>query len=277
MVTKNRLFKYDEEVEGWECPHAYTNPDELEKKLEEANAQNEAAALEEPSAEPVYPDPETRLEEVESHPVEQIESEEQEKKEKIEDSEGNLPAELDMIPTHKHGEHADDMSSQSSHLEGIRTARTAQSQLSRVGTRGALQKSVTRADLEQQFTLATLEPGPSRPVIPEKLDDGTILVDWYMTDDPENPQNWSLTKKMVVSTQIYLYTLAVYMGSAIFAPSEPGIMVAFGVSQQVAALGLSMYVLPTHNPPPSFCLQLTFSFQVRSRVRNRSNALESHK
>lgn len=235
FATHNRLFKYPEEEEGWQCPSSYSRPDALEEKLAEANADNEASKLSDP-VEPVYPDPETRLEEVESHPFEDdIE------KEKREPAEGHLPAELDKIPTHRHEN--DDSSSQSSHLEGIRTARTQASQLSRVGTRGALQKSTTRADLEQQFTLASMERGPSVPIVPEKREDGTILVDWYETDDPENPQNWTLSKKLVVATQIYLYTIAVYMGSAIYAPSEIGIEAAWGVSQQVAALGLSMYVL----------------------------------
>ncbi|KAK3045701.1 hypothetical protein LTS18_013622, partial [Coniosporium uncinatum] len=85
--------------------------------------------------------------------------------------------------------------------------------------------------------------GPSRPIAPEQLDDGTILVDWYTTDDPANPQNWSFGKRMFVSTQIYIYTLAVYMGSAIYAPSTEGVVHEFGVSIDVAALGLSMYVL----------------------------------
>ena len=48
--------------------------------------------------------------------------------------------------------------------------------------------------------------------MPEKTADGTILVDWYDTSDPENPQNWSSKKKGLVVLQIYLYTLAVYIG-----------------------------------------------------------------
>ncbi|KAF2262081.1 MFS general substrate transporter [Lojkania enalia] len=124
-----------------------------------------------------------------------------------------------------------------------RTARTARTQLSRVGTKEALQKSVSRADLEQQFTLASIEKGPSRPIEPEKLDDGTILVDWYTTDDPDNPQNWGFGKKIVVLLQILMYTMSVYMGSAIYAPSTEGVMIRFGVSLGAASLGLSMYVL----------------------------------
>ncbi|KAK7184274.1 major facilitator superfamily transporter [Paraphaeosphaeria sporulosa] len=139
-----------------------------------------------------------------------------------------------------------DLSDSTSDLDKIRTAgttHTTQSQISRVGTREALSKAHTRADLEQQFSLATVEKGPSRPIEPEVRGDGTILVDWYTTDDPENPQNWGFGKKVVVLTQILIYTMAVYMGSAIYSPSIPGVMEQFGVNLQLASMGLSMYVL----------------------------------
>jgi DHA1 family multidrug resistance protein-like MFS transporter len=74
----------------------------------------------------------------------------------------------------------------------------------------------TRADLEQAYTNAThqeaMKQQQSQPIVPEKTADGTILVDWYDTTDQENPQNWSSKKKGVVVLQIYLYTLAVYLG-----------------------------------------------------------------
>jgi MFS transporter, DHA1 family, multidrug resistance protein len=44
---------------------------------------------------------------------------------------------------------------------------------------------------------------PSSPIIPAHLKDGTILVDWYTTDDPENPQSWSSSKKAFVGFQIW--------------------------------------------------------------------------
>ncbi|KAH6024557.1 hypothetical protein HBI83_065860 [Parastagonospora nodorum] len=131
-------------------------------------------------------------------------------------------------------------------LEKIQTARTQhtlRTQISRVGTRTALQMSISRADLEQQFSLATVERGPSRPINPEQLDDGTILVDWYATDDTANPQNFSFWKKTAVLVQILIYTMAFYMGSAIYSPSIPGVQEVFGVEIQAASLGLSMYVL----------------------------------
>ncbi|KAF2087620.1 MFS general substrate transporter [Saccharata proteae CBS 121410] len=130
-----------------------------------------------------------------------------------------------------------------SNLEKANTAATARTQLSRVGTRTALHLSHTLADLEQQYSIASLGREPSRPIAPTRLDDGTVLVEWYTTDDPANPQNWSTGKKAFAALQIYLYTLAVYLGSAIFTPSESGIVAEFDVGIQAAALGLSMYVL----------------------------------
>ncbi|EON66619.1 hypothetical protein W97_05865 [Coniosporium apollinis CBS 100218] len=134
-------------------------------------------------------------------------------------------------------------SSSASNLNRPRTTASARPGLERVATREALQASVTREDLERQFTIASVTRGPSKPVEPAKLDDGTILVDWYTTDDPEDPQNWSSGKKAFAAFQIYIYTLAVYMGSAIYAPSVEGVVHAFGVSYSAAYLGLSMYVL----------------------------------
>ncbi|KAF1812051.1 MFS general substrate transporter [Eremomyces bilateralis CBS 781.70] len=118
-----------------------------------------------------------------------------------------------------------------------------QSSLSRVSTREAPGRSHTRAELEHQITKATMERGPTRDIVPERTSDGAILVDWYTTDDPANPQNWSLKKKMFVASIIYLYTLAVYMGSSIFTASYNGVIEEFDVSVQKVSLGLSMYVL----------------------------------
>ncbi|KAF2841587.1 MFS general substrate transporter [Patellaria atrata CBS 101060] len=115
--------------------------------------------------------------------------------------------------------------------------------LSRVGSTEAIEKARTQADLERALSDGQMERGPSIAITPTRLDDGTILVDWYSTDDPENPQNWSLKKKSFVALQIYLYTFAVYMGSSIYAPSSEGVVHRFGVSIDAASLGLSMYVL----------------------------------
>lgn len=207
FATNNRLLQYPEERADFQLPEQYNaNATPKPKPIDEdvPSAEPEGPATEEVC----YPDPETVLEKAE--------------RESEDDSEEL--SDLEKIQT-------------------ARTAHTARTQISRVGTRTALEKSISRADLEQQFTLATIEKGPTRPIEPEKLDDGTILVDWYTTDDDENPQNWSFGKKAIVLSQILIYTMSVYMGSAIYSPSIEGVMTRFGVSIGAASMGLSMYVL----------------------------------
>jgi hypothetical protein len=63
-------------------------------------------------------------------------------------------------------------------------------------------------------------------------DDGTVIVDWYGENDPENPANWyvrlyfkltypetrSLAKKCWVVGLIILLTCTIFMGSSIWTP-----------------------------------------------------------
>lgn len=113
-----------------------------------------------------------------------------------------------------------------------------------------LQRTKSRADTIA-FTQDRLEADEiheaertkSVPIVPRKTKDGAILVDWYYSDDPENPQNWSNTRRFFVAFVICLYTFVVYFSSSIYTTSEQGIMEEFDVSSTKAALGLSIYVL----------------------------------
>ncbi|PWY79529.1 MFS general substrate transporter [Aspergillus sclerotioniger CBS 115572] len=120
-------------------------------------------------------------------------------------------------------------------------------ELSRVPSMADVEKVRSQSDMARLYSAATqteaLQTAPSRPIAPTKTADGTILVDWYTTHDPENPQNWSSGKKLITVAQIYLYTLVVYMGSSIYTPSAPQIQARFGVSETAASLGLALYVL----------------------------------
>ena len=98
-------------------------------------------------------------------------------------------------------------------------------------------------DLERQLTQASLKNEESKPIEPIKTSDGVILVDYYSTDDPANPQNWSLKKKALIGAQIGLYTTGVYMGSSIYSASEQGVVERFGVSIEASELGLALFVL----------------------------------
>ncbi|KAL9107519.1 MAG: hypothetical protein Q9227_007621 [Pyrenula ochraceoflavens] len=127
--------------------------------------------------------------------------------------------------------------------------------LGRMTTQGTSGGSViSRHSTREQTTPYTLERHEieleelaqrqeSNVIKPQKTSDGIILIDWYTTDDPENPQNFSFGKKLQVCAVIILYTFAVYCASSIYTPSEQGVMEKFNVGQSKASLGLSMYVL----------------------------------
>jgi DHA1 family multidrug resistance protein-like MFS transporter len=76
----------------------------------------------------------------------------------------------------------------------------------------------------------------------ELAPDGTVLVTWYGPDDPSNPQNWSLAKKVWAGFVIMYYTFAIYAGSSIVAFAFEDVAKDFGVSTIVAALLLTLFV-----------------------------------
>lgn len=100
----------------------------------------------------------------------------------------------------------------------------------------------TEERLEIEAELA-IERTQTKPIIPVKTADGNVLVEWYTTDDPANPQNWSNGKRLAISAIICLYTFVVYTGSAIYTSSTEGVIEHFGVSPTDASLPLSLYVL----------------------------------
>lgn len=173
-VTKNRVLRYSEEKPGFTCPSGYHG----EKSSYSSDASTPLASP------PVLPGI----------------------AEKLEDPQTPAPNSLITVPTTRDFDPFNSAGAQ----EAI-NART----LSKTVTRPEMSKMHTRADLEQAYTNATrqetMKHQQSQPIVPEKTADGMILVDWYDTNDQENPQNWSGKKKGVVVLQIYLYTLAVYL------------------------------------------------------------------
>lgn len=70
-----------------------------------------------------------------------------------------------------------------------------------------------------------------------------IIVDWDGPDDPENPYNWPLYQKIFFMFEIAFLTTSVYMASAIYTPGVEEIMEQFQISQTVAILPLSLFVI----------------------------------
>jgi MFS transporter, DHA1 family, multidrug resistance protein len=118
-------------------------------------------------------------------------------------------------------------------LEALSLTRTLETVRSRI-------YSNERMQAEQELAV---ERKLSRPILPQKSTDGGILVDWYTTDDPANPQNWSSFKKGFVVFVLCLYTFTVYCGGPIWSASAEGIEQRFGISPVAVSLGLSLYVL----------------------------------
>lgn len=80
------------------------------------------------------------------------------------------------------------------------TVRDPERGVERVLTRTSTRYSVERFEQEQELAMNKTK---SLPIAPTTTADGnSILVTWYTTDDPENPQNWSQTKKSMVLLQL---------------------------------------------------------------------------
>ncbi|KAJ7863168.1 major facilitator superfamily domain-containing protein [Mycena leptocephala] len=104
------------------------------------------------------------------------------------------------------------------------------------------QTSGTTTPLEPASTLATT--GGLHKQLTEQADDipDPYLIDWE-ENDPDNPQNWSFRKRAFVAFSISLLTFSIYIGSAIYTSSIPGLMEEFHVSLTMATLGLTLYII----------------------------------
>jgi DHA1 family multidrug resistance protein-like MFS transporter len=173
--TGNKVFKYAEEKEDFHCPTSYAPYDAADMAFRRGSASPTPHVSPTPSID-------EKLEEVPSPESETAPPPRPENPATATDS--SLPPEV----------------------EATRTATHVPEALSRMTSRVNMEKVTTRQDLERAYTEATmrsqLKNGPAQPIVPEKTADGIILVDWYDTNDQENPQNWSFGKKCVVATQI---------------------------------------------------------------------------
>ncbi|KAJ8520988.1 hypothetical protein ONZ45_g2264 [Pleurotus djamor] len=90
---------------------------------------------------------------------------------------------------------------------------------------------------------------PPRVVPPQPGDypgsgtaDDPYVVDWDL-GDPECPYNWTKRKKWTITMQVGLTTFTVSFGSSSYTGGLAYIMKDFNISQDVAVLGVSLYVL----------------------------------
>ena len=70
-----------------------------------------------------------------------------------------------------------------------------------------------------------------------------IIISWDGPNDPDNPYNWPLYAKCMFIFMIVFLTTSVYSASAIYTPGESQIMKSLNVSQTVAILPLTLFVI----------------------------------
>lgn len=223
LITRNRVLLYAEERPGFQCPSCYSEPEVAGKAhrpahlshtstdtgLANVHGEKDATDVEKQGMEPVEEPQATGI---------------------------SRPTLLSMPTQRSDLEHTFTR-------EDLHKLETTRSALERVGTRGTILHIKTMAELEAAFIAAAMPKEPSRPIIPQRTIQGDILVDWYTESDEDNPQNWSTGLKLLASSMIYLYTMAVYMGSSIITSSIPGIMEEFHVGATAASLTLALYTL----------------------------------
>ena len=189
-VTRNRLLQYPEERPDFQCPSVYKNPDASKAESEKTFLRQSSTLPRTASRTASQPDSRDTFDV--DHEVRHSGEEDLEKIETAKDLEleGQERRDIERIQTVK----------SEKDLEGMRPTKSTKTNAT---ANSALSRVRSRKDLEQQLTQAGMPRQPSRPIVPEKLDDGTILVDWYDTDDPANPQSWSFRKKLFTLMMIW--------------------------------------------------------------------------
>ena len=69
------------------------------------------------------------------------------------------------------------------------------------------------------------------------------LVTWDGPEDPGNPMNWPLRKKILVTFTFSMTTFVITFSSSVFSTATQVTAVEFGVSEEVMTLGTSLFVL----------------------------------
>ena len=70
----------------------------------------------------------------------------------------------------------------------------------------------------------------------------TYIVEFEGPNDPLNPLNWPLHRKIVATVLLSVTTFAVTFASSIFSSAIRDVAHEFGVSTEVATLGTSLFV-----------------------------------
>lgn len=79
------------------------------------------------------------------------------------------------------------------------------------------------------------------PDLPEKPE--SYLVELTGDDDPANAKSWTNARKLRTALVLGFDTLVASWGSSVYSAATTPIAAEFGVSEEVALLGLTLYIL----------------------------------
>lgn len=111
-----------------------------------------------------------------------------------------------------------------------------------VGARSTAPSRLTQTLSRRRTERPLLEMGAGKPFPPPLPDREEYVVEFLGVDDPLHAQNWPMKKKIGIAMLVAYLSLAVTMGSSIFSPATSYVAKEFGVVNEVATLGTSLFV-----------------------------------
>ncbi|KAL2360448.1 hypothetical protein RJZ56_006674 [Blastomyces dermatitidis] len=148
------------------------------------------------------------------------------------------------------GSSCSDSSSSRHSLHGIASAQTQRdlerhpTALSRIATQRSQHSATVGAGLRSRPPRKPLPPfgagKPYPPLLPEREE---YVVEFDGPDDPLHPQNWPMRKKVFTGIILGWTTIISSFTSSLFSTATADVSRIYGISTQVAILGLSLYVL----------------------------------
>jgi DHA1 family multidrug resistance protein-like MFS transporter len=76
-----------------------------------------------------------------------------------------------------------------------------------------------------------------------RLKEETYVVDFEGPDDPLSPLNWSIRKRVMTTVLLSLTTFVVTFASSVFSSALRVVAIEFNISDEVATLGTSLFVV----------------------------------
>src|SRR5579871_1517076 len=83
----------------------------------------------------------------------------------------------------------------------------------------------------------------SELILAMRKKEATYIVEFEGPDDPLNALNWSIRKRVIATLLLSLTTFVVTFASSVFSSALRVVAVEFNVSDEVATLGTSLFVL----------------------------------